>query len=91
MRPALAIPHYHQERWDGSGYPRGLRGKAIPLAARVFAVVDVWAALMSDRPYRPAWDANKVRGYLREQAGTLFDPPIVEKFLALSQAAETAK
>ncbi|HEX6605376.1 MAG TPA: HD domain-containing phosphohydrolase, partial [Chloroflexia bacterium] len=82
LRPALDIPYAHHERWDGTGYPRGLRGSAIPLAARVFAVVDVWDALLSDRPYRPAWPAPEVRAYLRAHAGTHFDPAVVAAFLA---------
>jgi PAS domain S-box-containing protein len=81
LQPALDIPYGHHERWDGSGYPRGLKGEQIPLPARVFAVVDVWDALTSDRPYRPAWTEEKARAYLREQAGILFEPKIVEIFL----------
>jgi PAS domain S-box-containing protein len=81
LQPALEIPYSHHERWDGSGYPRGLKGDQIPLAARVFAVVDVWDALTSDRPYRPAWTEEETRAYLRQQAGILFEPRIVEIFL----------
>jgi PAS domain S-box-containing protein len=81
--PALDIPHYHHERWDGSGYPRGLKGQQIPLAARIFAVVDVWDALCSDRPYRAAWPHEEVRTYLQQHAGVHFDPQIVEVFLNL--------
>ena len=80
---ALDIPYCHHENWDGSGYPRGLKGEAIPLAARLFAVVDVWDALTSDRLYRAAWSPAQARAYLREQAGKLFEPRIVEMFLAL--------
>lgn len=65
LRPALDIPYCHHEKWDDTGYPRGLKGEQIPLAARIFAVVDVWDALSSDRPYRPAWPHEKVRAYLR--------------------------
>lgn len=83
LRPALDIPYCHHERWDGTGYPRGLKREDIPLAARVFAVVDVWDALRSDRPYRPAWPEEKVREYLRSQAGTLLDPKVVEVFLRM--------
>lgn len=83
LRPALDIPYCHHERWDGSGYPRGLRGEQIPLAARIFAVVDVWDALLSQRPYRPPWERERVRAYIREQAGKLFDPAVVEVFLRL--------
>jgi HD-GYP domain-containing protein (c-di-GMP phosphodiesterase class II) len=84
LRPALDIPHRHHERWDGSGYPGGLRGEEIPLAARVFAVVDVWDALTHDRPYRGAWSADRAQEYLCEQAGRQFEPRIVDVFLALN-------
>jgi HD-GYP domain-containing protein (c-di-GMP phosphodiesterase class II) len=83
LRPAVDIPYCHHERWDGTGYPRGLRGEEIPLAARIFAVVDVWDALSSPRPYRPAWPPERVRAYLQEQAGRQFDPAVVEAFLRL--------
>jgi putative nucleotidyltransferase with HDIG domain len=83
LRNALDIPYCHHEKWDGTGYPRGLRGEAIPLAARIFAVVDVWDALTSERPYRTAWSAAQARAYLQEQAGKYFDPRIVEVFLRL--------
>jgi putative nucleotidyltransferase with HDIG domain len=81
LRPAVDIPWCHHEKWDGTGYPRGLKGQEIPLAARIFAVVDVWDALCSDRPYRKAWPVDKVRSYIQEQAGKYFDPRIVESFL----------
>ena len=81
--PALDIPVYHHERWDGSGYPLGLEGDAIPLAARVFMVVDVWDALRSDRPYRTAMSIRDARQYLRDQSGRQFDPRVVDAFLAL--------
>ena len=83
LRPALDIPYCHHEKWDGTGYPRGLKGEQIPLAARLFAAVDVWDALRSDRPYRRAWLEAKVRAYLREQAGTHFDPEVIPVFLRL--------
>ncbi|MFH1674334.1 MAG: MASE3 domain-containing protein [Pseudomonadota bacterium] len=83
LKPALDIPYCHHERWDGTGYPRGLKEEQIPLAARIFAVVDVWDALRSDRPYRPAWPQEKTREYIREQAGKYFDPQVVELFLEL--------
>ncbi|MCL4506671.1 MAG: PAS domain S-box protein [Chloroflexi bacterium] len=86
LHPALDIPYYHHEKWDGSGYPLGLRGENIPLAARIFAVVDVWDALSSDRPYRPAWSPEQVQQYLREQAGRHFDPAVVETFQQLDPA-----
>ena len=83
LHPALDIPYSHHEKWDGTGYPQGLSGYEIPLAARVFAVADVWDALRSDRPYRPAWTVEKARAYIREQSGKHFDPQLVEKFLEL--------
>lgn len=82
LRPALAIPVSHHERWDGQGYPNGLRGQQIPLAARIFAVVDVWDALTSDRPYRDAWPPARAREYIARQAGVHFDPQVVAVFLA---------
>jgi len=81
LRPALDIPYCHHERWDGGGYPRGLKGEEIPLAARIFAVVDVFDALTSDRPYRKAWTREEALRYIREQAGHQFDPKVVEVFL----------
>ena len=80
LRPALDIPYCHHEKWDGTGYPRGLKGTDIPLAARIFAIVDVWDALTSDRPYRPAWDKDQALEYIKEQSGKHFDPQVVEKF-----------
>ena len=80
LRPALEIPNYHHEWWDGSGYPRRLKGEDIPIAARIFAVVDVWDALISKRPYRPAWSEDQAAQYLREQAGKHFDPRVVQAF-----------
>jgi HD-GYP domain-containing protein (c-di-GMP phosphodiesterase class II) len=91
LRPALDIPYCHHERWDGGGYPRGLRGEQIPLAARIFTVVDVWSALKANRPYRTAWDDARTWAYLSAQAGSLFDPKIVEVFIQLLQeSAEMA-
>ena len=81
LRSALEIPVCHQEKWDGSGYPRGLRGEDIPLAARIFTVIDVWDALRSDRPYRKAWSVKKTIAYIEEQAGKSFDPRIVKTFV----------
>ncbi|MBI5841869.1 MAG: GAF domain-containing protein [Chloroflexi bacterium] len=83
LRSALDIPFCHHEKWDGTGYPRGLKGEEIPLAARLFAVVDVYDALRSDRPYRAAWPEEKVREYIREQAGRHFDPKVLDAFLRL--------
>jgi PAS domain S-box-containing protein len=84
LHPAMEIPYCHHEHFDGSGYPRGLKGEAIPLAARVFAVVDVWDALISDRPYRKRWDPEKALEYIRQQSGAYFDPAVVEAFLKLN-------
>jgi putative nucleotidyltransferase with HDIG domain len=83
LQPALDIPYCHHEKWDGTGYPRGLSGEQIPFAARLFALVDVWDALRSDRPYRNGWPADKVIEHIRSQAGTHFDPSVVEVFLRL--------
>ena len=83
LRPALEIPFCHHEWWDGSGYPRGLKGEAIPLAARIFAVVDSWDGLCVARPYREAWLPERVRAHIRGEAGTHFDPRVVEVFLRL--------
>ena len=82
LKPALDIPYCHHERWDGTGYPRGLKGEQIPLAARLFAVVDAWDALCSDRPYRLAWPAEDVRRHILQEAGHQFDPQVVAAFLA---------
>jgi PAS domain S-box-containing protein len=82
LRPALDIPYAHHEKWDGTGYPRGLKGQQIPLAARIFAIVDTWDALLSERPYRPAWPEQKAIAHIREQAGHQFDPELVRVFLA---------
>lgn len=80
LRVAIDIPYCHHERWDGTGYPRGLSGEEIPLAARVFAVADVWDALRSDRPYRGAWTDTEAWDYIRSQSGRHFDPRVVEAF-----------
>ncbi len=83
LRPALDIPYAHHERWDGSGYPRGLKGEQIPLAARIFAVVEVWDALTHNRPHRLAMPGEDALDYIRTQAGKQFDPGVVEAFLRL--------
>lgn len=83
LRPALDIPYCHHEKWDGSGYPRGLQGEEIPFAARLFAVVDVWDALISDRPYRAALPVTEARDYIKQQSGKHFDPRVVQLFLEL--------
>jgi putative nucleotidyltransferase with HDIG domain len=81
LRSAIDIPYAHHERWDGGGYPRGLRGDDIPLAARVFSIVDVWDALSFPRVYKPAWPEEDVLAYLRQAAGSQLDPRLVELFL----------
>ena len=83
LRPALDIPYCHHERWDGTGYPRGLRAEETPFTARLFAVVDVWDALRYDRAYRAGWPAEKVKEHLAEGAGTHFDPAVVPVFLRI--------
>lgn len=91
LRPAVDIPYCHHERWNGSGYPRGLKGEEIPLAARIFAVIDVWDALRSDRPYRLAWPEEKAREYLRSEAGIQFDAKIVDVFLKIVKFMDAGK
>jgi response regulator RpfG family c-di-GMP phosphodiesterase len=81
LGPSLAIPYCHHEKWDGSGYPRGIAGEKIPLAARIFAIADVWDALRSDRPYRKALPASTALDYIQENKGTHFDPQVVDAFL----------
>jgi HD-GYP domain-containing protein (c-di-GMP phosphodiesterase class II) len=86
VRPALDIPVYHHEKWDGSGYPDGLGENQIPLNARLFAVVDVYDALTSDRPYRPAWTKEQAIAYVRDQSGKHFDPDMANQFLTMLSA-----
>ena len=81
LKSALNIPYCHHEKWDGTGYPRGLKGEQIPLEARLFAVVDVWDAVTSDRPYRKAWGKEEAGQYIKDQAGKHFDPNVVNMFL----------
>ena len=88
LEKALEIPYCHHEKWDGTGYPRGLKGEAIPLPARIFAVVDVWDALSSDRPYRKAWAREKVIEYVINDSGKHFDPQVVTVFLQLVEKGE---
>ncbi len=83
LRAALDIPYCHHEKWDGTGYPRGLKGTEIPLSARIFAVVDVWDALCSDRPYRRAWEPRRALEYIQNETGRHFDPIVVSTFLRL--------
>jgi PAS domain S-box len=85
LRPALDIPYCHHEKWDGSGYPRGLRKEEIPLSARIFACVDVWDALRSNRPYRPAWTRGQVVEHMRSLKGIHFDPDILPVFLDMME------
>ena len=85
LRPALTIPHYHHEKWDGSGYPAGLKGEEIPIEARLFALVDIWDALRSDRPYRDAWPVERVLGHIRSLSGTHLDPDVVDLFFDMME------
>jgi putative nucleotidyltransferase with HDIG domain len=85
LKSSLDIPYCHHEKWDGSGYPRGLKGEEIPLAARLFAVVDVWDALRSDRPYRQGWTKEKTLEHITSLSGTHFDPTVVKYFLTVIQ------
>jgi len=88
LEKALEIPYSHHEKWDGSGYPRGLKGTAIPLSARIFAAADVWDALTSDRPYRKAWSKEQVVQHLLNEAGKYLDPHVVNVFLGLVEKGE---
>ena len=83
LQPALDIPYCHHEKWDGTGYPQGLKGEEIPITARIFAVADVWDAITSDRPYRKGWSKEEALEYIKEQSGKYFDPQVVEEFLSL--------
>ena len=83
LQPSIDVAYCHHERWDGLGYPQGLKGEAIPLTARLFAVVDQWDALASDRPYRKAWKKEEMVAYFRENAGKIYDPQIVKVFLSI--------
>ena len=80
LRQSMDIPRYHHEKWDGSGYPYGLKGEQIPLSARIFTVVDVWDVLCTDRPYRTVWDKDRAEEYIRQQSGLHFDPHVVKRF-----------
>jgi len=86
LEPALDIPYSHHEKWDGTGYPRGLKGDQIPLAARIFAIIDVWDALRSDRHYRKAWSDEKALNYIRSQSGSHFDPVVVHAFFDIVES-----
>jgi len=83
LHPCMDIPSYHHERWNGTGYPAGLAGEEIPITARLFAVVDVWDALISQRPYRGPWTMKEALLYIRDQSGKAFDPRVVDAFLRL--------
>ncbi len=83
LAPALDIPYCHHERWDGHGYPRGLKGEEIPLEVRIFTVVDVWDAMRSPRSYRPPVSESQVIEYLISEAGRSFDPKVVNAFLEM--------
>jgi PAS domain S-box-containing protein len=83
LQPAMSIPRYHHEHWDGSGYPWGLEGDGIPLPARIFSVVDVWDALRSDRPYREAWTKERALAYIQLRKSSQLDPTVVDQFLAI--------
>jgi HD-GYP domain-containing protein (c-di-GMP phosphodiesterase class II)/sensor domain CHASE-containing protein len=85
---SLDIPYYHHEKWDGTGYPKGLKEDEIPFAARMFAIADVWDALTSDRPYRAPWPVERVREHVKSLAGTHFDPKVVEMLLELTELDE---
>jgi len=84
LTPALEIPHWHHEKWDGSGYPDQLQGELIPFSARLFALVDVYDALTSNRPYRDAWSKEQALNYISNQAGLQFDPVLVPTFIQFS-------
>lgn len=83
LQPDLDIPYCHHERWDGSGYPRGLKGEEIPLSARIFTIVDVWYELIIPHANHPTWPEDLVRYYLRRQAGKRFDPDVVKAFFRI--------
>jgi len=83
LRPALDSPYCHHEKWDGTGYPRNLKGEAIPFAARIFPVVDVWDARTNDRPYHKALPHDEVREKIKADSGKHFDPVVVEAFMDL--------
>jgi HD-GYP domain-containing protein (c-di-GMP phosphodiesterase class II) len=83
LEPAIDIPYCHHEKWDGSGYPRGLKGEDIPIAARIFAIIDVWDALRSERPYRPAWSDEEALEEIRRGKGSHFDPIVVDAFISV--------
>ena len=83
LKRALEVPRYHHERWDGKGYPNGISGENIPMSARIFSLVDHFDALVSDRPYRKAWDQDDALRYIRKQSGAIFDPNLTDEFLSM--------
>ena len=85
LTPALDIPRYHHERWDGKGCPYGLKGEQIPIAARIFAIIDAWDALTSDRPYRPRYSGDEALRILQGNSGILYDPKVVKAFFEFIQ------
>ena len=89
LRSSLDIPYSHHEKWDGSGYPEGLKGKDIPLAARIFAFADVWDALRSDRPYRKAWSVERTLEHIKSETGRHFDPEIAPAFFKFAEQFQT--
>jgi len=91
LKDAMDIPHYHHEKWDGTGYPRGLKGREIPISARIFAVVDVWDALLSERPYREPWPEETILGHIGNLSGIQYDPEVVEQFLRLRGNSEFSR
>jgi diguanylate cyclase (GGDEF)-like protein len=91
LEKVLDIPYCHHEHWDGTGYPRGLKGESIPLAARIFTIIDVWDALLSDRRYRPAWKKEDAIQYLQDEAGKLFDPSLIPIFLGIIEQFQMAE
>ena len=91
LRAALEIPFCHHEKWDGTGYPRGLKGEEIPIVARIFSIVDVWDAMTNDRPYRKAIPREEVISYLIDQSGRHFDPNIVNVFIHILSTHDKEK
>jgi putative two-component system response regulator len=91
IRLAETIALTHHERWDGSGYPAGLSGKEIPLVGRICAICDTFDALVSERPYKPAWPVTMALDEIRRQRGVQFDPRLVDLFLAMGPSLEEAE
>ena len=87
FQTGLSIPYCHHENWDGSGYPRGLKGEQIPIEARIFQVVETWDLMLVDLPYRKAIEEDDVLKYIRSQAGKKFDPLVVDKFLEMIESS----